>query len=53
MEFIIDLLAQGWSEAEILAQLFGFDTGKHSGLLSYASFTLKAEKVFPLQMSEA
>ncbi len=53
VEFIIDLLAQGWSEAKILRNYPGLTHEDVRACLSYASFTLKAEKVFPLQMSEA
>ena len=48
VEFIIDLLAQGWSEADILRSYPGL-TGKDiHACLDYASASLHAEKVYPL-----
>lgn len=51
VEFIIDLLAQGWSEAEILRNYPGLTQEDIQACLSYASEVLKAEKVYPLEMS--
>ena len=48
VEFIIELLAQGWSEADILTnypQLRGKDI---RACLHYASDVLRSEKVFPI-----
>ncbi len=48
VEFIIDLLAQGWREADILRS---YPTLTHEDILaclSYASYRLKAERVYPL-----
>ena len=48
VEFIIELLAQGWSEADILTnypQLRGEDI---RACLHYASDVLRSEKVFPI-----
>jgi uncharacterized protein (DUF433 family) len=46
VEFIIDLLAQGWSEAEILENYPGMSHEDIQACLKYASETLKAEKVY-------
>ena len=50
VEFIIDLLAQGWTEPEILRNYPGITRQDIQACLSYASETLKIEKVyaFPL-----
>ena len=48
VEFIIDLLAQGWTEAEILHNYPGLTHADVKACLSYASATLRAEKVYPL-----
>lgn len=46
VEFIIDLLAQGWSHDEILRNYPGLTIEDIQACLSYASETLKAEKVY-------
>lgn len=48
VEFIIDLLAQGWTEAEILHNYPGLPHEDVQACLSYASAALRAEKVYPL-----
>jgi uncharacterized protein (DUF433 family) len=48
VEFILDLLAQGWTEAEILRNYPGVMQEDLRACLAYASATLKAEKVYPL-----
>ena len=48
VEFIIDLLAYGWSEAEILDNYPGVVVEDIRACLAYASATLQAEKVYPL-----
>ena len=53
VDFIIDLLAQGWSEAEIVRNYPGLTHEDIQACLSYASAVLKAEKVYPLALSEA
>ena len=45
VEFIIDLLAHGWSEAEILENYPGIVVEDIHACLSYASAMLHAEKV--------
>ena len=46
VEFIIDLLAQGWSESEILENYPRITRQDIQACLKYASETLKAEKVY-------
>ncbi len=52
VEFIIDLLAQGWTEAEILRNCPGLTQEDIRACLQYASRVLKAEKVYPLTAAE-
>jgi uncharacterized protein (DUF433 family) len=49
VEFIIDLLAQGWSEAEILENYPRIRREDIQACLKYASETLKAEKVYTIR----
>jgi uncharacterized protein (DUF433 family) len=46
VEFIIDLLAQGWAENEILRNYPGITREDIQACLSYASEILKGEKVY-------
>lgn len=48
VEFIIELMAQGWSEAEILRNYPGLTPQDLKACLAYASAALKAEKVYPV-----
>ncbi len=48
VEFILDLLAQGWSEADILANYPGLTTEDVHACLAYACALLRAEKAYPL-----
>jgi len=48
VELILDLLAQGWTQAEILRNYPGLTQEDIRACLAYASATLKAEKVYPL-----
>ena len=50
VEFIIDLLAHGWSEAEILENYPGIVVEDIRACLAYASAMLHAEKVYSLPM---
>jgi uncharacterized protein (DUF433 family) len=52
VDFILDLLAQGWSESEIIANYPGLTQDDIRACLHYASSTLKAEKVYPLTLPE-
>ncbi len=49
VEFIIDLLGQGWTEAEILQAYPGLTHEDILACLAYASATLQAEKVYPIR----
>ncbi len=53
VEFIIDLLAQGWSEEEILRNYPGLTREDIGACLRYASAALHAERVYPFKMAEA
>jgi uncharacterized protein (DUF433 family) len=48
VEFIIDLLAQGWSIDEILRNYPGITVEDIQACLSYASVMLKSEKVYAI-----
>ncbi len=48
VEFIVDLLAQGWDENEILRNYPGLTHDDITACLKYASSILKAEKIYPL-----
>lgn len=48
VEFIIDLLAHGWSEEEILRNYPGLVREDIQACLFYASAVLHAEKVYPI-----
>jgi len=50
VEFVIDLLAQGWTEAQILQSYPGITHEDIQACLAYASATLHAERVYPLPM---
>ncbi len=48
VEFIVGLLAQGWSEAEILRNYPGITREDILACLSYAQRRLEDERVYPL-----
>ena len=48
VEFIVDLLAQGWTEADILRNYPGTTHEDILACLAYASELLHAEKVYPV-----
>ena len=48
VEFIVSLLAQGWTEHEVLANFPGLEHADVLACLSYASEMLTREKVYPL-----
>lgn len=50
VEFIVDLLAQGWTEEEILRNYPGLTREDLQACLGYASEVLRAEKVYPLKV---
>ena len=47
VEFIVDLLAQGWSEVQIVNNYPGLSHEDVLACLSYASELLKSERIFP------
>ena len=51
VEFVVDLLAQGWDVDEILRNYPGISQDDIRACLSYASEILRAEKVFPFNAS--
>lgn len=48
VEFIIELLANGWTRKEILENYPGITTEDIQACLSYAGRLLQEERVFPL-----
>jgi uncharacterized protein (DUF433 family) len=48
VEFIVGLLAQGWTEHDLLANYPGLERADVLACLSYASEMLAREKVYPL-----
>jgi len=48
VEFVIDLLAQGWGVKDILRNYPGLTAEDVQACLEYASASLHAEKVYPL-----
>ena len=50
VEFIIELMAQGWGEKEILENYPGLQHEDIQACLRYASLVLRAEKVYPLSL---
>ena len=52
VEFIIDLLAQGWTEKEILRNYPSLSQEDIQACLRYASTVLKSEKVYVFAVPE-
>lgn len=52
VEFIVDLLAQGWSENEILRNYPGITHEDITACLQYATIILKSEKIYPFALSQ-
>ncbi len=50
--FIIDLLAQEWTEADVLRNYPGLTHEDIQACLHYASAVLQVEKVYPLAASQ-
>jgi uncharacterized protein (DUF433 family) len=48
VEFIVSLLAQGWSETEILHNYPGLTREDILACLSYASELLRDERIYPM-----
>ncbi|MBM4458488.1 MAG: DUF433 domain-containing protein [Chloroflexi bacterium] len=53
VEFIVDLLAQGWSEKEIVRNYPGLTHDDIRACLAYASASLHSERVCPLSLEPA
>jgi uncharacterized protein (DUF433 family) len=51
VEFIVDLLAAGWTHEQILDGYPSLKPDDIRACLSYASEVLHAEKVFPLELA--
>ena len=52
VEFIVELLAQGWAESEIARNYPGITHEDIAACLMYASNILKAEKIYPFELSQ-
>jgi uncharacterized protein (DUF433 family) len=52
VEFVIDLLAQGWTEADVLKNYPGLTREDVLACLAYAGERLRSEKVYPLETRE-
>ncbi len=52
VEFVVDLLAQGWDKKEIIKNYPGITNEDIEACLKYASEILHAEKVYPLELTE-
>jgi uncharacterized protein (DUF433 family) len=48
VEFIVGLMAQGWSEGQILANYPALERGDIRAALEYARLRLEEERVFPV-----
>lgn len=48
VELIVDLLAQGWSEADVLRSYPALSAEDIHACLKYASAVMQSEKVYPL-----
>jgi len=48
VQFIVDLLAQGWTEQQLVANYPGLTVEDVRACLAYASAVLASEKVYPL-----
>jgi uncharacterized protein (DUF433 family) len=48
VQLIVDLLAQGWTEQELLSNYPGLTADDIRACLAYASAVLSAEKVYPI-----
>jgi uncharacterized protein (DUF433 family) len=51
VEFLLDLMAQGWPEAEILRNYPGLTRDDLLACLAYASERLREEKVYQFQVA--
>jgi uncharacterized protein (DUF433 family) len=53
VEFVVELLAQGWPESEILRNYPDLTHEDISACLQFATSVLKAEKIYPFELSQA
>ena len=53
VEFIVELLSQGWTESEILRNYPGLTHEDITACLKYATSLLKAEKIYAFESSRA
>lgn len=53
VDFVIELLANGWTESEILRNYPGITHEDITACLQYANNVLKSEKVYPFTLSQA
>ena len=51
VEFVVNLLANGWSEQQIQDNYPNLTTTDIRACLAYATEVLQAEKVFPLELA--
>jgi uncharacterized protein (DUF433 family) len=52
VEFIVELMAQDWPESEILRNYPGITHEDIAACLMYATNILKAEKIYPFELSK-
>jgi uncharacterized protein (DUF433 family) len=50
VEFILELLAEGWSESDVLRNYPGLTREDIQACLAYATAVLRTEKVYPLNV---
>ena len=50
VDFLVGLLAEGWTEAQILAEYPGLTREDLLACLAYAQDRLSAERIYPLTM---
>ena len=50
VEFVVDLLGQGWSEEQVLESYPGITREDILACLKYASDILKSERVYPISV---
>ena len=53
VEFVVDLLAQGWQESEIIRNYPGLTRDDIAACLKYATNILNAEKIYPFERPQA
>ena len=53
VEHIVDLLADGWAESEILRNYPGLTHDDIGACLKFAAEVLKSERIYPFEVSKA